>query len=106
MDERTQEPFSDKFDDSGIRWAWVVIFVVTVLSNLMMERESFTYSLGHAVAGTTIGFVLSPIAFFVIKGFSKFRWMWYHWFNIATSIGFVADFLRWIIVPYAKSAIQ
>jgi hypothetical protein len=107
MADDLQEPNSENInDESGIKWAWAVIFVVMTLTNLIVEHDTPIYHLGHSIAATTIGFVCSPLVFLVMKRFSKFRWMWYHWFNIATSAGFGLDILRWIIVHLAKSSIQ
>jgi len=90
-------------DTSGVKWAWIVIFIVTCFATVMIERETFTYALGHSCATLVAGFIASPILYLILKKFLKIKWMWYHWFNIATSVGFGLDILRWIIVPMARN---
>lgn len=88
-------------DTSGIKWAWIVIFIVSCFAIVMIERESFTYAIGNSCASLVAGFIASPVLYLILKNFIKTKWMWYHWFNLAASVGFGLNVLRWILVPIA-----
>ena len=89
----------DKF---GIKWAWIGVIFVTVISTIMFDKETFTYALGHTLGLLVIGFIVSSIVYFILKIFFKKKWTWHHWFNIATCVGFLLNILRWIIIPLVK----
>jgi hypothetical protein len=101
-EETTNENQLSQQDNSGVKWAWIVIFLVTSLATTMFEGENLTYGFGHACGAFVIGLIISPIGYLILKKFIKIKWMWYHWFNIAASIGFGLDVLRWILVPMAR----
>ena len=103
MTENNSENESPVDDKSGIKWAWIVIFIVSCFATVMIERESFTYAAGHSCASLVAGFIASPVLYLILKNFLKIKWMWYHWFNIAASVGFGLNALRWILVPIAKN---
>jgi hypothetical protein len=88
-----------------VRWAWVVVLVITPIATVMFEHESFNYALGSTIGGIVFGFLLSPIIWLVSKPFVKFTWCWYHWFNSAAFTGLVLKIGYWVIVPIVKSMV-
>jgi hypothetical protein len=69
----------------------------------MFERETLTYALGHSVGFLVAGFIASPVFYLILKSFLKIKWMWYHWFNMATSIGFGLDIFRLVVASMVKN---
>ena len=103
MTEENLENKNTVDDKSGIKWAWIVIFIVSCFATVMIESETFTYAIGHSCASLVAGFIASPVLYLILKNFLKIKWMWYHWFNIAASVGFGLDVLRWVLVPMARN---
>lgn len=97
--EDNQQQIENKF---GIKWAWIVVLFATIISTVMFDNETFTYALGHTLGVVVIGFIVSPIVYFILKKFIKTKWNWYYWFNIATTVGFLLNILMWIIIPLAR----
>ena len=97
MTEINNKDMDNKNESNFIKWAWLIIFAASCLGTVIIKGESLSYALGLCGAAFIVGFALSPVAYVIMKIFTKIKWVWYHWFNAASTIGFTTVVLQWIV---------